>query len=53
MMRLPLVGVLALTLSAVALPAHAQNDGGLFGNIFKPPGAAQEPPRVSEDGEMV
>lgn len=53
MIRLPLVGaVLALTLSAASAPAAAQQDGGLFGNIFKPPAATPEPGR-GEDSELV
>ncbi|MFG1348990.1 tol-pal system protein YbgF [Xanthobacter autotrophicus] len=53
MMRLPLVGVLALALSAVALPAAAQQDGGLFGNIFKPPAAAPQPLPGGDETEIV
>ncbi|MEP9354013.1 tol-pal system protein YbgF [Xanthobacter sp. KR7-65] len=51
-MRLPLVGVLALSLSIAALPAAAQTDGGLFGNLFKPPQAAQQD-GAREDTELV
>ncbi|MFG1312992.1 tol-pal system protein YbgF [Xanthobacter autotrophicus] len=53
MMRLPLVGVLALALSAVALPAAAQQDGGLFGNIFKPPAATPQPLPGGDETELV
>ncbi|MGE4372371.1 MAG: tol-pal system protein YbgF [Xanthobacter sp.] len=44
-LRLPLAGALApvlalsVALSLPAIPAAAQQDGGLFGNLFKPPGS--------------
>jgi len=53
MIRLPLLGALALLLGAVG-PAAAQTDGGLFGNIFKPPAAAtQDAGRAGTDSEIV
>ncbi|MFS8037462.1 tol-pal system protein YbgF [Xanthobacter sp. AM11] len=52
MIRLPLVGFLALALCAASVPAAAQADGGLFGNIFKPPAPAQQEPG-RDDAEIV
>lgn len=40
--RVPSAGVLAALFSLTSLPAAAQNDGNIFGNIFKPPGAVQQ-----------
>lgn len=51
--RLPLTGALALLLCVLSLPAAAQNDGGLFGNIFKPPAAAPEHGGGAAETELV
>ncbi len=50
MIRSPLAGALVLTLlCSLSLPAAAQQGGNLFGNIFKPPGAAEEAERVANE----
>jgi tol-pal system protein YbgF len=57
MYRLPqagaLAGALALFLCAFASAALAQQDGGLFGNLFKPPGQVQEHPPGADMTELV
>ncbi|MEP9349949.1 tol-pal system protein YbgF [Xanthobacter sp. KR7-225] len=56
MHRLPMAGVfagaVALFLSALA-PAASAQDGGLFGNLFKPPGQVQDHAQGAETAELV
>lgn len=57
MIRLPQAGALVLALlcsMSLSQPAAAQQDGGLFGNLFKPPGTVSDADRVaSENVEIV
>lgn len=57
MHRLPvagaLAGVFAVALCAFPPAASAQQDGGLFGNLFKPPGQVQEHPQGADATELV
>lgn len=54
MIRLPLLGALAILMSSFSQPAAAQTDGGLFGNIFKPPSAtAPEQSHAGGDSEII
>ncbi|MGQ3672368.1 tol-pal system protein YbgF [Xanthobacter sp. TB0136] len=50
MIRLPHSGALVVALlCSLSLPAAAQQSGNLFGNIFKPPGAAAEAERTAAE----
>lgn len=45
--------LVAVLLCAGSLPAAAQTDGGLFGNIFKPPAPANTAPQGPDPSELV
>lgn len=50
LIRAPLIAAATLTLIA-AQPVHAQPDGNLFGNLFKPPGSVQQPSNSLADAQ--